>query len=389
MNYEGQICRPPMERASFMLPVEVGCSYNRCRFCTLFKHLKFRELPMSDVEAELQRVKNLGGHPKRIFLGDGNPFGLSTEHLLDILKLIHSYFPDCREINMDATVTNISEKSDEELRRLHEEGIQELYLGIESGMDELLRYMKKDHTVEEAYEQIARLKQAGLIYNAHLMLGLAGAGRGLENAERTAEKLKAASGWREHPPAFFKTFEPGYLAFAGITARHISIWRENRIFCGRCGSENIPSETERAAVCPSCGLTVYPEIMPAVIVAVYDGDRLLMVRSEKASYKHFALVAGYTEIGETFEQTVRREVMEETGLRIKNIRYFGNQPWGFSNSQMVGFFAELDGSPEITLQESELTEARWFDRRDIPLPPYKTSIGNRMISLFRENAVPE
>lgn len=187
MNYEGQICRPPMERASFMLPVEVGCSYNRCRFCTLFKHLKFRELPMSDVEAELQRVKNLGGHPKRIFLGDGNPFGLSMEHLLDILKLIHSYFPDCREINMDATVTNISEKSDEELRRLHEEGIQELYLGIESGMDELLRYMKKDHTVEEAYEQIARLKQAGLIYNAHLMLGLAGAGRGLENAERTAE----------------------------------------------------------------------------------------------------------------------------------------------------------------------------------------------------------
>lgn len=187
MNYEGQICRPPMERASFMLPVEVGCSYNRCRFCTLFKHLKFRELPMSDVEAELQRVKNLGGHPKRIFLGDGNPFGLSTEHLLDILKLIHSYFPDCREINMDATVTNISEKSEEELRRLHEEGIQELYLGIESGMDELLRYMKKDHTVEEAYEQIARLKQAGLIYNAHLMLGLAGAGKGLENAERTAE----------------------------------------------------------------------------------------------------------------------------------------------------------------------------------------------------------
>ncbi len=187
MNYEGQICRPPMERASFMLPVEVGCSYNRCRFCTLFKHLKFRELPMSDVEAELQRVKDLGGHPRRIFLGDGNPFGLSTEHLLDILKLIHSYFPDCREINMDATVTNISEKSDEELRRLHEEGIQELYLGIESGMDELLRYMKKDHTVEEAYEQIARLKQAGLIYNAHLMLGLAGAGKGLENAERTAE----------------------------------------------------------------------------------------------------------------------------------------------------------------------------------------------------------
>ena len=176
-----------MERASFMLPVEVGCAYNRCRFCTLFKHLKFRVLPLEEVRAELQRVKGLGGNPKRIFLGDGNPFGLPTERLLQIIDMIHEYFPDCREINMDATVTNISEKSDEELRRLHEEGIQELYLGIESGMDELLRYMKKDHTVEEAYEQIARLKQAGLIYNAHLMLGLAGAGRGLENAERTAE----------------------------------------------------------------------------------------------------------------------------------------------------------------------------------------------------------
>ena len=76
MDYEGQICKPPMEIGRFMLPVAVGCSYNACRFCTLFKHLKFRELPLDKVEAELLRVKNLGGSPKKIFLGDGNPFGL-------------------------------------------------------------------------------------------------------------------------------------------------------------------------------------------------------------------------------------------------------------------------------------------------------------------------
>lgn len=187
MEYEGQICRPPMERASFMLPVAVGCAYNRCRFCTLFKHLKYRVLPLSEVEAEIARVKGLGGSPKRIFLGDGNAFGLPTDYLLTLLSMIHEAFPDCAEINMDATVTNVSEKSDEELCVLYENGVRELYLGIETGDDALLSYMKKDHSVAEAYEQIARLKQAGLVYNAHLMIGLAGEGNGLRNAELTAE----------------------------------------------------------------------------------------------------------------------------------------------------------------------------------------------------------
>ena len=77
MNYEGQICRGPMERSSYMLPVAVGCSYNRCKFCTLFRHLKYRELPMEQIEAELERVRSLGGNPKHVFLGDGNAFGLA------------------------------------------------------------------------------------------------------------------------------------------------------------------------------------------------------------------------------------------------------------------------------------------------------------------------
>ena len=187
MNYEGQICRGPMERSSYMLPVAVGCSYNRCKFCTLFRHLKYRELPMEQIEAELERVRNLGGNPKHVFLGDGNAFGLDTGRLLKITDLIHRYFPDCCAINMDATVTNIRAKSQEELQALRAAGIRHLYLGIESGLDDVLGIMEKDHTLEQAYEQIQRLRAAGLIYDAHIMTGIAGRGRGLENAEATAE----------------------------------------------------------------------------------------------------------------------------------------------------------------------------------------------------------
>ena len=187
MNYEGQICRPPMERASYMLPVAVGCSYNACTFCTLFKHLRYRQLSREQIESEMQRVHAAGGNPKTIFLGDGNAFGLPTEDLLWILERIHHYFPGCEGVNMDATVTNLSEKSDEELDALYAAGVRQLYLGIESGLDDVLAFMKKDHNLQQAYEQIARLQKAGMIFNAHMMTGIAGKGRGIENAEATAE----------------------------------------------------------------------------------------------------------------------------------------------------------------------------------------------------------
>ena len=186
MEYEGQICRPPMERSSYMLPVAVGCSYNRCTFCTLFKHLRYRPLPIEQVEQELKRVSAAGGNPVQIFLGDGNAFGMETDHLLHILELIHCYFPGCRMVNMDATVTNISQKSDKELRLLYDQGVRRLYLGIESGLDDVLSFTKKDHNLQQAYCQIERMKNAGMIFNAHIMTGIAGAGRGTENAQQTA-----------------------------------------------------------------------------------------------------------------------------------------------------------------------------------------------------------
>lgn len=142
---------------------------------------------MEQIEAELMRVKAVNGNPKQVFLGDGNAFGRQTEELLEILKMIHSYFPACRSVNTDATVTDISNKTDEELISLKEEGLCNLYLGIESGLDDVLVFMKKDHDLSQAYREIERIKSAGLVFNAHIMTGIAGAGRGIENAERTAE----------------------------------------------------------------------------------------------------------------------------------------------------------------------------------------------------------
>ena len=186
MKYEGQICRAPMERSAFMLPIAVGCSYNACKFCTLFKQLTYRELPLQQIKEEILRVKNVGGNPKRVFLGDGNAFGIATEKLLTILGWIREYFPACEGVNMDATVTDIRGKSDEELKALKEAGVDQLYLGIETGLDDVLKFMVKDHDLKQVHEAIERLHKAGLDYDAHMMTGIAGKGRGLENAEAIA-----------------------------------------------------------------------------------------------------------------------------------------------------------------------------------------------------------
>ena len=129
--------------------------------------------------------------------------------------------------------------------------------------------------------------------------------------------------------------------------------------------------------------TEYPKIAPAVIVAITDGERLLMARSSRGTYKRYGLIAGFVEIGETFEQAVRREVFEEVGLRVKNVTYYKSQPWPFPDSVMIGFFAELDGDASITLQESELAEAVWFERQNIPPTLTNTSIAQELIECVR------
>lgn len=114
MDYEGRICRSPMEKDAFMLPITVGCPYNACSFCNLFRDLHYRELPFQKIEAELKRVKACGGNPHKIFLGDGCAFSLQTEKLLTILDSIHSYFPNDVKIHSDASVSSILSKTDKE-----------------------------------------------------------------------------------------------------------------------------------------------------------------------------------------------------------------------------------------------------------------------------------
>ncbi len=182
---------------------------------------------------------------------------------------------------------------------------------------------------------------------------------------------------------YFRTMEPAYQSFAAITATQLWRWRQSRRFCGRCASAMTESRIERALVCPSCGQIEYPKISPAVIVAITDGDRLLMSRYRDRPYRGYALIAGFVEIGETFEETVRREVMEEVGLKVKHIRYFKSQPWAFTDTEMIGFFAELDGDDTIRLQEDELSEAGWYTREEIPDDDVMISVGSEMKMAFK------
>ena len=184
----------------------------------------------------------------------------------------------------------------------------------------------------------------------------------------------------------FRTMTPMYQAFAGITATQIHRWKESRQYCGRCGHRTEDSQKERALVCPNCGQTEYPKISPAVIVAITNGDKVVMSRYRVSSnpYRGYALIAGFVEIGETFEDTVRREVMEEVGLKVKNIHYYKSQPWAFSDTEMIGFFAELDGEDDtIVLQEDELSEAGWFSREEIPDETMMNSIGAELKMVFK------
>lgn len=180
----------------------------------------------------------------------------------------------------------------------------------------------------------------------------------------------------------FRTTVSKHTAFAGITAHHLYCWYRDNHFCGRCGRPMTPDHTERMLYCPMCHNMVYPRISPAVIVAITDGNRLLMSKYAGREYTKYALIAGFTEIGESVENTVRREVMEEVGLKVKNITYYKSQPWAFSGSLLLGFFAELDGSPEIHLDTSELAEAGWFTREEIDLGPDDISLTREMIMKF-------
>ena len=199
-------------------------------------------------------------------------------------------------------------------------------------------------------------------------------------AESAGEAVPDGYAWAEYRKN--QAAKPKAFHFAETTAYHLSVWYRDNRFCGRCGGLTRESEKERMLTCPACGNMIYPKIAPAVIVAVTDGDRLLMTRYQGRPYKGYALIAGFNEIGETVEDTVRREVMEEVGLHVKDIRYCGSQPWGTESNLLLGYFARLDGSPEIHMDRQELSQAVWVPRAEIDVKPDGYSLTNHMIQRF-------
>ncbi len=172
------------------------------------------------------------------------------------------------------------------------------------------------------------------------------------------------------------------LHFAVTTAYHLSLWYRDNRFCGRCGGETREDQRERMLRCPRCGNLIYPKIAPAVIVALTDGDRLLMTRYQGREYKGYALIAGFCEVGETAEDTVRREVREEVGLEVEEIRYYASQPWGTDSNLLLGYFARLKGDGTIHMDRQELSQAAWYRREEIPVKPEDFSLTNDMIQAF-------
>ena len=181
---------------------------------------------------------------------------------------------------------------------------------------------------------------------------------------------------------------PGKLCYAILTGWHLNVWYQSNRFCGRCGAETTHDDHERALRCPACGNLIFPRINPVVITAVTDGDKLLLSRYAGRSYTSYALLAGYAEIGETIEQTVAREVYEEVGLKVKNLRYYKSQPWGVDGNLLFGFFCDLDGDGTIRLDENELSHAAWYPRNDLPAQDDGFSLTREMIRVFSEGREP-
>lgn len=184
--------------------------------------------------------------------------------------------------------------------------------------------------------------------------------------------------------ALYPRLDEGLMGVAGRAVQVVA-WDRTHRFCGQCGAAVEEMTHERAKRCPRCGLVSYPQISPAIIIAVVRqteaGKRILLARNQRFPPGRFSVLAGYVEPGETLEDCAAREVCEEVGIRIKNVRYFGSQPWPFPNSLMVGFTAEYEAG-EITLQQSELAEAAWFSPDALPNLPPPFTIARQLIEWF-------
>jgi len=166
-----------------------------------------------------------------------------------------------------------------------------------------------------------------------------------------------------------------------LYASHIANWDKNSQFCGKCGNTTIHLKEEKAKKCTHCGLLNYPKISPAVIVAITKDDKLLLATNKRFKSGIYSILAGFVEPGESLEECIHREIKEEVNIEIKNIKYFGSQPWPFPDSLMIGYFAEYK-SGEIQPDDDELEDAGWYRKDKLPKLPLKFSIAGKMIDKF-------
>lgn len=182
--------------------------------------------------------------------------------------------------------------------------------------------------------------------------------------------------------SFFRSTTQREIGWVSLVGLHLRNWYLQNRFCGTCGTRTQLKSDERAVLCPACNTVVYPKISPAIIVAIVCNDKILLARNSNFAGGWYSLVAGFVDVGETLEETVQREVKEEVGLDVWNIRYYKSQPWELSGSMMIGFIAEADENQPICIDEKEITAAAWFTRENLPNHPLNISIAGEMIEAF-------
>ncbi|KPQ37232.1 MAG: NAD+ diphosphatase NudC [Phormidesmis priestleyi Ana] len=200
-------------------------------------------------------------------------------------------------------------------------------------------------------------------------------------AAEVADGFEPADGFEFESLRSLHTQLPEDLFAIAARAVQITAWDRTHQYCGQCATPMIQLPSDRAKHCPNCNLRQYPRLSPAVIMLIYKGEQLLLARAPRFRNGMYSVLAGFVEPGESLEETVARETREEVGLEIKNIRYFGSQPWPFPNSLMIGFTAEY-ASGDITPEPSEIEAAAWFDKTALPPVPGKLSIARKLIDWF-------
>lgn len=189
LHFTGQVWRPPYEANSQLLQITAGCSWHRCKFCSLYYGTPFRVSPLSEVEEDLKVIRQWQPRARRVYLTGANPFALSYDKLMDIALLLRKYLPDMVSFGMFARVTDIAQKSVEELQNLRHMKLDSINIGIETAHDETLERMNKGYHASDILQQLSKLDEAGIRYNVFYLNGLGGKGKGVESAKATADVL--------------------------------------------------------------------------------------------------------------------------------------------------------------------------------------------------------